>query len=354
MFKEIPSQIAKSLPKLPTLPREFTSIRNQTAVLALSALAALSAGCGGKSTSEQTVIIEDIGCNPVPPCPLTKHSEWSDSPTPVQHYEFFDQSGRWRRFDPKTGAAVIVCDPYPLPKCEEGQTPDEDGCSAPTCESALEEMCDPIPSFQHDGMYMQQGFTHANIPTSSNNYYPDPSYYNETNQDYPIIFDRVVDAKEGDEIFSANEGESIYRKDIIPTCDKENQIQACRELPRCKENESPISCTVSPNAHTVTQRSNCSDYQMDEAAKFLAAYGFSIDPPNDYNNGLCFEGFDSNANEVFFVVPNYTINCLPVRECNEGEDPETAVEKAFDVTCDGATFKTTFKMANCDPIKSCE
>ncbi len=320
----------------------ISRISNSTAAkAALIAALAAGTGCGGNVDSNDNLInqVNDIGCDPVPTCPrpyLSGAGAFSE--------DTYLNDQRWFRVNPETNEIIVVCDPTERDFCEEGETPAEDGCSPPVCPGAQESMCDPVPSRKEQNA-PYRGANLANYPTSSEHYQNLP-WIQENKLDYPVIFDSAPDCEAGE----TPEGDSYYRCDMIPTC--ESTIPYCEPLRRCEPGESPVTCEQSyarygniDDCHTHANNIN----------QITGAYYIDMSPYWD-NNNICGEQYDPDLNEYFYSPPAVTVNCLPVRECANGEEPyRTSITVNVDCGQWGSWTTVSGDYApSCDPIKSCE
>jgi len=289
--------------------------------------------------------IDDVGCTPVSECPIPDFNAvyiGESEPQP----NFLDTSGRWRRFDPTTGEAIIVCEPHPRVYCSENQTPETDNCFAPVCDGAYDRMCDPIPSRAEGTSRMPGGMTVANFPTYSDEYY-DWNNINSRADVYPVIFDNIPDAENPDDL----NGETQYNYDLIPTCPPERQIDYCRPIRRCQNGESPISCTA--GGTRVSSAVDCSPMILD-IDDWLSNYNLTLmDVP--VRADLCTQSFDASINETVYTAPVVELRCLPIPECEDGELPYDT-HPVINMECNGQTWTTgneNWVMPSCDPIRSC-
>ena len=312
-----------------------------------------SAGCGD-------VVVEKEGgnCSPIPDCPRD-----------YDPFEDYLESQRETRRDPKTGQITQICistsptviceedevDIYcvtePLPLCKEDEDRENKNCKIPACEDATS--CDPVPSRKTGEPKTFPD--RSGLPTRTDNddvlKYSEDDFANQIF--YNAIFDNVADCEEG----VAPDGYIYMPCDQIKTCDDDTQIKSCRTLPRCEENEPPVSCEkrTETNWAEIPNHEELCFKVMETTEDLLFLYGLGLRNINkkahaglsDITLAACSPGNN-------YIPPIIEIKCLPTPECQEGEKPQE-VSRTHIIDCGefGSVTNTFDKAASCDPIPDC-
>jgi len=320
---------------MPGIVRISNKASAQAALVLVGAMA-VTGGCGGKVTVDgnSTIQVQGETCSPIADCPNPKLSAQGE------YENYYDLSGRWRRYDPTTGEQFKVCEPTQRDFCQEGENPQDDGCEPAVCKNI--EPCDPIPSRKKDGAAYRLP-DRANFPTSSTHASLLPWIYSDTTL-YPVIYDNTPDCAPGEK---TPDGETYYTCDQLPTCEK--TIPYCDPLPRCEEGESPVTCEPPGGAYGVEQ--DCIN-SLNETINLFSFYGLDLSPGA---NNMCEPEWDSSVNETAYTLPKITMNCLPTPECKDGEQP-TDSTLTTQINCEkwGSWLSSYTYAPSCDPIESCK